>query len=352
MPTTTIQEGMLEGVSVLEFAAIGPVPWGVHSLAQMGADITCIQHPSARQQADNTPESLTKFGRNNIYVDLKTPAGHAQVCELIGAHDVLVEGMRPGVMERLGLSPAHCHDINPELVYARVTGWGQHGPLADRAGHDINYISLCGVLHAIGPRAGPPVIPLNLLGDYGGGGTYMLIGILAALLKARSSGKGSVIDVAMLDGAANLMALQYERLGLGQWHDERGTNKLDGGTPWYSVYQTQCGGYMAVGAIEPKFYTHFVQGLGLKESTLPNRNDIHNWPALRRLFTTRFQEKPRDEWARHFELIDACVTPVLSMTEAMAHPHNQVRQLFSHIGKQITVRSAPRFSVRNSLRTD
>lgn len=325
---TTPAAGPLAGLKVLEFSAIGPVPWGVSLLADMAAQITRVCRPQPGQPS-KAADTLSERGRRDVHLDLKSGADQAQVRALIAEHDVLIEGMRPGVMERLGLGPADCHALNPQLVYVRVTGWGQDGPLALRAGHDINYIALSGALHAIGPRDGPPTIPLNLVGDYGGGGTFMVIGLLAALLRARSSGQGCVVDAAMLDGAVRQSGVVYERLAQGSWRDQRGVNMLDGGTPWYSVYQTACGGYMAVGAIEPQFYRVFVQALGLDEAALPSRDDPANWDALRQRFTQCFLARTRAHWSAVFEPLDACVSPVLSLSEAPLHPHNQARAVFT-----------------------
>src|SRR5690625_2739785 len=319
------QNRMLSNVRVLEFSAIGPVPWGVGILADMGASITRI----VRSKQANLPHNaISERARKDIVLNLKKPQDLEKAKALIQKHDVLVEGMRPGVMERLGLSLEVCLQLNPKLVFARVTGWGQDGPLAKRAGHDINYIALSGALHAIGPAQGAPVIPLNLVGDYGGGGAFLLIGLLSALLHARSTGKGSVVDVAMLDGATKQMGLAYERFALGQWKDQRESNLLDGGCPWYQVYQTKCGGYMAVGAIEPQFYSIFVEALGLDEANLPSRDNQENWPKLKKIFTKIFLQQTRTHWTQVFEPIDACVSPVLSLKEAPLHPHNQARATF------------------------
>ena len=323
----------LAGVKILEFSAIGPVPWGVNLFVDMGAKVTRICRPGksaspASPIPAKAPDTINERGRHDICIDLKTEAGRQQALDLIGSHDVLIEGMRPGAMERLGLAPANCLPRNPHLVYARVTGWGQEGPLASRAGHDINYIALSGALHAIGTRTGPPIVPLNLIGDYGGGGAFMAIGVLAALFKAKTTGEGSVVDIAMLDGAARQMGTAYERLNRGDWRDERGVNALDGGAPWYSVYQAQCGNYMAVGAIEPQFYRQFLQGLALDEATLPDRSDRTQWESLRNLFADRFKTRTREQWMETFDTIDACVSPVLSLSEAPMHPHNQARLVF------------------------
>jgi len=336
---------VLSGVKILEFSAIGPVPWGVHELARMGAQVTRVQPPGRSAALSPDADGITDFGRHSLCLDLKTEAGRDQVRQLIKSHDVLVEGMRPNVMERLGLSPAICHGINPKLVYARVTGWGQNGPLAERAGHDINYIALSGALHAIGPKCGPPAIPLNLLADYGGGGTFMVIGILGGLFKASMTGQGSIVDVSMLDGATHLMARHFEHLGAGEWVDQREMNRLDGGAPWYSIYRARCGRYLAVGAIEPQFYSIFIKGLELDEASLPSREERENWPLLRQIFAQCFLGRTRNAWAEIFEPLDACVTPVLSMKEALEHPHNVDRKVFLRMnGGRIFVNNAPRFS--------
>ncbi|NYT64690.1 CoA transferase [Alcaligenaceae bacterium] len=322
---------LLSGVKILEFSAIGPVPWGVSLLVDLGATVTRICRPPVAQdtnQSSKPADAMSERGRHDVFLDLKSQADRELALKLVQEHDVLIEGMRPGVMERLGLSPAQCAKVHPALVYARVTGWGQEGPLALRAGHDINYIALSGALHAIGPKDGPPTIPLNLVGDYGGGGAFMLIGILGGLLKARATGQGSVLDIAMIDGAARQMGLAYERLGIGQWVDKRGSNMLDGGSPWYSVYQTRCGGFMAVGAIEQQFYDELLIGLELDPQTLPDRHDQTHWDALRQVFSTQFLTRSRAEWAEIFDPKDACVSPVLSISEAPDHPHNQARNAF------------------------
>jgi alpha-methylacyl-CoA racemase len=327
---------VLAGVRVLELAAIGPVPWCGMLLADMGADVLRIDRPGA--PPDPAP---MKRGRRSLALDLKQPQDAADARALVARADVLIEGMRPGALERLGLGPDVCHALNPKLVIARMTGWGQTGPLADRAGHDINYIALTGALHAIGRDT--PVPPLNLVGDYGGGGAFLAIGLLAALLHARATGEGRVVDVAMVDGAATLMALPYERLGSGQWADERAANILDGGAPWYDVYRASDGGWMAVGAIEAQFYAAFLAGLELDARSVPDRGARENWPALRALFAACFAQRTRDEWAARFEGSDACVTPVLSMKEAPLHPHNAARQTFTEWNGHPVPAPAPRF---------
>lgn len=305
-------------------------------LADMGADILRIDR--AGSPSANTP---TNRGRTAIELDLKSSEGQDTARSLISNADVLLEGMRPGALERLGLAPELCLKVNPALVIGRMTGWGQTGPLSMRAGHDINYIALTGVLHAIGGEA--PVPPLNLVGDYGGGGAYLLIGVLSAVIRARLSGKGSVVDAAMVDGAASLMTLAYERMKEGRWLDERCSNALDGGTPWYSVYKTRDDRYMAVGCNEPAFYKIFIETLGLQLDQTPERSDRTNWPALRTLFASHFAQRTREEWTAIFEHTDACVSPVLSMKEAPHHPHNAARSTFRDVDGHPIPGPAPRF---------
>ncbi|WP_326541105.1 CaiB/BaiF CoA transferase family protein [Pseudorhodoferax sp.] len=309
-------------MTVIEIAAIGPVPWACMLLVQMGATVVRIDRPGPPPSADPM-----RAGRTVVELDLKTSTGRDSLLERLRAADALVEGMRPGVMERLGLGPADCKAVNPRLVYGRMTGWGQNGPLAPRAGHDINYIALTGALHAIGP-ASQPCPPLNLIGDYGGGGCFLAMGVLAALLAARRGAPGCVVDAAMIDGTAALMALAYGRLADGRWRDEREANMLDGGAPWYRSYATADGRFVAVGAIEPPFYEAFIRGLGLDLQALPDREQRDNWPALHRRFADVLRTRTRDEWTSVFEDTDACVTPVLSMAEAPLHAHHKARRTF------------------------
>ena len=345
--------GVLAGFRVIEIAAIGPVPWCCMLLADMGAEIIRIDRVKAGDaSAAALPAEPMQRGRRSIALDLKRAEDVERLLALIADADALVEGMRPGVMERLGLAPAVCLARNPRLVYGRMTGWGQSGPLATRAGHDINYIALTGALHAIGRAGEAPVPPLNLVGDYGGGGAFLAIGVLAALLHAGRSGGGQVVDAAMIDGAATLMALPYERHASGDWHDERGANQLDGGAPWYGVYATADGRHVAVGAIEPQFYAELLRGLGLDPAALPERADRANWPALRVMFAQRFGTRTRDAWAAVFESMDACVSPVLSLAEAPKHPHNLAREVFVETrGGQLPA-PAPRFSATPSRRAE
>ncbi len=327
---------VLSGIRVLELAAIGPVPWAGMLLADMGADVVRIDRPGAA--LDATP---TTRGRASVQLDLKSEGGLKVARDLVRGADILVEGMRPGSLERLGLAPETCLQLNPALVIGRMTGWGQTGPLANRAGHDINYIALNGVLHSIGRDK--PVPPLNLVGDYGGGGAFLLIGVLAGLLSARETGIGRVVDAAMVDGAASLLTLVYERMANGRWRDERAGNGLDGGCPWYDVYETRDGRFMAVGCNEPAFYRVFVTTFGFDADALPDRNSRANWPGLRRLFASRFAERTRDEWTVVFENTDACVTPVLSLLEAPLHPHLAERETFRTFKGHAVPGPAPRF---------
>jgi alpha-methylacyl-CoA racemase len=327
---------MLAGLKVLEFSAIGPVPWATALLADLGAEVLRIDRPGA------APASTA--GASEV-LDLKQPSGRERALELVARSDVLVEGMRPGVMERLSLGPEVCLRLKPNLVYARMTGWGQDGPLAQSAGHDINYIALTGALHAIGQAGGPPVPPLNLLGDFGGGGTFLIIGILAALHAAGRHGHGRIVDVAMIDGVARLMAPLHARLARGEWRDMRGVNMLDGGAPWYGVYRTADDLYMAVGAIEPAFYDAFVRGLGLDPAILPDRTRREHWRDLRARFEAAFAARTREQWCEIFDNIDACVSPVLSLLEAPRHPHIQARATFvQRPGGYYAAAAAPRFS--------
>ena len=272
---------VLDGLRVLEFAAIGPVPWSGMLLADLGASVIRIVRPGSAAERDTLGAVLR--GRLNVELDLKAPEGRDAASRLIAQADVLLEGLRPGVMERLGLGPDHALALNPRLVYGRMTGWGQTGPLAQRAGHDINYIALSGALHAIG-TPDKPVLPLNLVGDFGGGGAFLLIGLLAALWQVRASGRGTVVDAAMVDGTAALMAVIYSRLQLGQWQDQRCSNPLDGGLPWYDTYRTADGKFVAVGALEPQFYAELLDRLDLS-GQMPDRQDPEHWPAIRQRFS-------------------------------------------------------------------
>jgi len=311
-------------------------------LADLGADVLRIDRGDP--DADDTPtHDLLVRSRPSVAVDLKSDAGRELVLELSDQADVLVEGYRPGVTERLGLGPDVVRGRNPRLVYARMTGWGQEGPLSRRAGHDINYISISGALWAIGREGERPVPPLNLVGDFGGGSLYLVFGVLAAVLSARETGKGQVVDVAMVDGAASLLASTHAFMNMDFWTEERGVNLLDSGAHFYEVYETSDHRYMAVGAIEEKFYELLLAGLGLTDAELPDQNDQSQWPAMKERFAEIFAQKSRDEWTNIFAETDACVTPVLTPREAAHHPYNTERNVFSTNG-DVQPQPMPRFS--------
>lgn len=333
--------GFLEHVKVLEFRSIGPVPWAVSILAEMGAQVTCVAKPG---DVLDKLHPIFSANREFVELDVKAASNKLALQDLVASHDVLVEGMRPGVMERLGLSPEDCRVINRKLVYARLSGWGRSGPYADKAGHDINYLALTGALHAIGKKA-EPTVPLNVIGDYGGGGSNLLVGILGGLLRARETGTGTVVDVPMFEGIFKQLAFVFYNYQNGDWIDERESNAFDGGTPWYGTYPTHCGGFMAVGALEDKFYGALVAGLGLDAHSLPDRNDRANWGTLKTIFAHAFMQRTRDEWCSVFEHIDACVTPVLSLAEAMKHPHNQSAGIFEEDQHgNLKIKSTPAWS--------
>ncbi len=344
--------GPLEGVRVLELAGIGPAPFACMMLADAGADVLRVERARggiasglAGAGQSGPHWDLLNRGRRSIVADLKDPEKVELVLAAAEKCDILIEGWRPGVAERLGVGPDACLERNPGLVYGRMTGWGQEGPLAQRAGHDIDYIAIAGALWAIGRKGERPLPPMNLVGDFGGGGMLAAFGVVAALLEARKSGKGQVVDIAMVDGAAILMTMLYAFRGFGVWVDERGANLLDTGAPFYEVYETADGRYMAVGALEPQFYAELVAGLGLdSEPGMPAQMDRERWPELRARFARVFKEKTRDEWAEIFGGRDACVAPVLSPAEAPAHPHNARRGTFVELEGQLQPGPAPRFS--------
>ena len=339
--------GALAGLRVIELAGIGPGPHAAMILGDLGADVIRIEKPPPRGLAPlatvDWPDPLLRH-RRTIAADLKDPADLAAVLSLVDLADVLIEGMRPGVAERIGIAPADCRARNPRLVYARVTGWGQDGPLAPRAGHDINYIGLTGVLEAIGRAGERPVPPLNLLGDFGGGSMLVLVGILAALLERSRSGLGQVVDAAMIDGVTQLSQMVWGMRAAGDWRPERGTNLLDGGAPFYDTYICADGRHVAVGALEPAFYEALLRGLGLAADEVPDRGDHQNWPLLRELFSKRFATLTRDEWAERFADIDACVSPVLDFDEAERHPQVGGRGAVTFIDGMAQAAPAPRFS--------
>ncbi|MEU0663884.1 CaiB/BaiF CoA transferase family protein [Streptomyces lavendulocolor] len=316
--------GPLHGLKVVELAAIGPVPFACMMFADLGADVLRVDRADGRRSFAEWHRVLDR-GRRSTALDLKDPAGTAALLDLVAGADVLVEGFRPGVAERLGIGPAACLARNPGLVYARMTGWGQDGPLARTPGHDINYLALTGALAAVGEAGGPPVPPVNLLGDFGGGAMFLVAGVLAALYERQTSGRGQVVDAAIVDGTNALLGMVVAMAGGGAWREERGVNLLDGGAPFYTCYACADGGYVAVGALEDRFYAALLHGLDLDPARVPDRDDPTEWPALRRLFANRFLRHDRDTWARRFEATEACVTPVLTVTEAAGHPHHRAR---------------------------
>jgi alpha-methylacyl-CoA racemase len=312
-------------------------------LGDLGADVIRLAR-AGRRGLDAVGNDPLNRGRPSVTVDLKSPAGIDVVLRLTERADVLVEGFRPGVAERLGIGPADCTPRNPRLIYARMTGWGQAGPLAASAGHDINYIALSGALGSMGRPGEPPAPPLNLVGDFGGGGMLLALGITAALVERERSGRGQVVDAAMVDGVALLTSFLYGLRAAGLWSDERGANLLDGGAPFYDTYETADGRYLAVGALEPQFYAALLTGLGLAGAELPDQHDRAGWPVLRARFAAVFATRTRDEWAAHFADVDACVTPVLSLAEAPHHRHNVERGTFTTVGDLVQPAPAPRFS--------
>ncbi|MCV7255925.1 CoA transferase [Mycobacterium hackensackense] len=333
--------GPLHGLRVVELAGIGPGPHAAMILGDLGADVVRVDRPTA----SNSPAKDAMLrNRRSVTADLKSAEGKQFVLDLVAKADVLIEGFRPGVTERLGLGPEDCAKVNEKLVYARMTGWGQDGPRALQAGHDINYISLNGVLHAIGRKGEKPVPPLNLAGDFGGGSMFLLLGILSALFERQTSGKGQVVDAAMIDGSSVLIQMMWSFRSQGLWSDERGTNMLDTGAPYYDTYETADGKHFAIGAIEPQFYAELLAKLGLDQAELPGQNDMARWEELRTTFTEVFKTKTRDEWAQIFAGSDACATPVLAFGEVLSEPHVAERDTFYETGAGLQPMPAPRFS--------
>ena len=338
--------GPLKGVKIVELAGIGPAPFCGMLLADLGADVIRVDRLASADvgfDIDIRFDFLNR-GKRAVAIDLKSPAGIATVKELIASADLLIEGYRPGVMERLGLGPDTCREINPRLVFGRMTGWGQEGPMKQLAGHDINYISMTGALSSIGHKDGPPAVPLNLVGDFGGGSLYLAMGLLAALLEARTSGQGQVVDAAMVDGVASLMTMHFGYRQAGFWENARGSNAVDGGSPYYTTYATSDGKFMAVGAVEKRFYRELLEKLGLAGESLPEQDDRSRWGELRARFAAVFATRTRDEWSTLFADSDACVTPVLDMDECLTHPMAEERGMFKEVGGTIEPAPAPRFS--------
>ena len=335
--------GPLQGLRVVELAGIGPGPHAAMILGDLGADVVRVERPSKSPNPKPNGDFLMR-SRRSVTADLKNEADRDRVLGLIAKADVLIEGFRPGVTERLGLGPQDCAKINDRLIYARMTGWGQTGPRAQQSGHDINYISLNGVLHAIGRVGERPVPPLNLAGDFGGGSMFLLVGVLSALYERERSGKGQVIDAAMVDGASVLAQMIFAFRAIGMWSDVRGTNMLDTGAPYYDTYECADGRHVAVGSIEPQFYAELVEKLELDPATLPGQNDVARWPELRAILTETFGKHDRDHWAKVFTGSDACVTPVLSFAEIETEAHNTQRDGFYTENGSIFPMPAPRFS--------
>jgi len=335
--------GPLQGVKVIEVGGIGPGPFCGMMLSDMGAEIVRVERKGQFMLTDPKFDLLTR-NRRSIEVDLRKEEGVAAVLKLVEQADALQEGFRPGVMERLGLGPDVCLKRNPRLVYGRMTGWGQEGPLAKAAGHDINYIALTGALHAIGRKGETPVPPLNLVGDFGGGGMMLAFGMVCALFESQKSGKGQVVDAAMVDGSAALMAMMYGLRASGLWTDDRGMNLIDGGAHFYDTYETADGKYISVGSIEPQFYALLLEHTGIDDPDFKNQHDLTKWPAFKERLTEIFKAKTRDQWCEIMEGTDVCFAPVLSLDEAKDHPHNRTRNTFIEVEGVLQPAPAPRFS--------
>ena len=339
--------GPLSGYKVIEIQGIGPGPFAAMMLADMGADVIRVDRAQnvSGGSPDSPPADVMARGRRSIGVDLKHPDGVEAVLRLVEGADALIEGFRPGVAERLGIGPEDCLGRNPKLVYGRMTGWGQEGPYAQAAGHDINYISLAGALHAIGRRGEGPVPPLNLVGDFGGGGMLMAFGVVCALLEAQGTGEGQVVDAAMVDGSAVLMTMFHALTAMGVWTEERGTNLLDTGAHFYDVYETADGKHVSIGSIESQFYAELLRLTGLEQDEgLPYQMDRNQWPAMKERVREIFKSKTRDEWCELMEGTDVCFAPVLSLSEAPKHPHNVHRKTFVEANGIVQPAPAPRFS--------
>lgn len=342
--------GPLTGVKIVEFGGIGPPPMCAMLLADMGADVLRIDRTQPSGLGLPVPPRFAVMDRSrrSVAIELKKPEGIGTVLRLLDQADALIEGFRPGVMERLGLGPEVCLARNPRLVFGRVTGWGQTGPLAQAAGHDLNYIALTGAAHAIGRRGQPPTPPLNLVGDFGGGGLYLALGIVAALYEAQRSGQGQVVDAAMVDGAASLMSSLYGLFAAGMIDNRRGENILDSGSHFYDVYETSDGNFISIASIEAKFYAELLQRLGLQNEALPDQMDRERWPEVKERFVKLFRTKTREEWCKILEGTDVCFAPVLSFDEAPQHPHNRERDAFVEVEGVMQPAPAPRFSRTSS----
>jgi alpha-methylacyl-CoA racemase len=342
--------GPLSGVKVIELGGIGPAPFCGMVLSDMGADVVRVHRTAdvgagqERGGVNALSDGILSRGRRSVAINLKHPDGLASALALTDRADAVIEGFRPGVVERLGIGPDACCQRNPRLVYGRITGWGQDGPLAQAAGHDLNYIALAGALAPMGRRDRGPNPPLNLIGDFGGGGLLLATGILAALVEASRSGEGQVVDAAMIDGSAYLMTMMYELLGHGEWIEERESNANDGGAPFYDVYETADGEHVAIAAMEPQFYRTLLDAIGLAVDDLPDQWDRSRWPGVKDRFAGIFKQRTRDDWCRLLEGSDACFAPVLRMSEAPLHPHNVQRRSFVEVDGVLQPAAAPRFS--------
>jgi alpha-methylacyl-CoA racemase len=350
--SSTRTSGPLAGFRIVEFAGIGPGPFACMLLADMGAEVVTLDRVGAKKNL----KSVAGRGRKVVELDLKDKTAIAQALDLLSHADALIEGFRPGVMERLGLGPEMVQARNPRLVYGRMTGWGQEGPLAQAAGHDINYISVTGALAAIGTKE-KPVPPLNLVGDFGGGALYLVVGVLAALLEASKSGKGQVVDAAMCDGAASLMSMFFDMAAIGRWVEGREQNFLDGGAHFYGIYECSCGNFVSIGSIEPQFYALLRQHAGLTDADFDAQMDRNAWPALKEKLTKVFKSKTREDWCKIMEGTDICFAPILTMAEAPKHPHNAAREIFVTRHGVTQPAPAPRFSrtpsaIRDAAKAD
>lgn len=334
--------GPLRGITVVELGGIGPAPFAGMMLADLGADVVVIERPHGPRFAEPRKD-LHRRGKRSVALDLKAPEASELIRSLAGTSDIVIEGFRPGVAERLGVGPDDCMSVNPALVYGRMTGWGQHGPRSASAGHDIDYIAVSGALGSIGTKQ-KPIPPLNLVGDFGGGGMFLVVGVLAALTEARATETGQVVDAAMTDGSALLMTSHHGFAAEGWWGSGRESNLLDGGAPFYTTYETADGGHIAVGALEPQFFGALLDGLGLEPGDVGDQHNRKAWPHMRDLFASRFATRTRDEWAKHFAGTDACVAPVLNMFEAAVDEHNRSRGTFVTVDDVTQPAPAPRFS--------
>lgn len=339
-------QGPLAGIKIVEIGGIGPAPFCCMLLADLGAEVIRIDRPAGHDGGAPIEArfDLLNRSRRSVQMNLKKQEAVAAVLRMVERADVLIEGFRPGVMERLGLGPETCLKANPRLVYGRMTGWGQDGPLAQAPGHDVNYIALTGALHAMGRAGEAPSIPLNLVGDFGGGSLYLALGVLSALLETRGSGRGQVVDAAMVDGASSLMTLIYGLYAAGYWKDERGSNRLDSGAPWYNVYETKDGKHVSIAANEGRFYREALGVLGLDERALPEQHDQAGWPLMKQRFSEVFKTRTRDEWATLAAGTQSCIVPVLSLAEAPRHAHVQQRDSFVEVDGVLQPAPAPRFS--------